>query len=250
MCNFFFCHYVFKKLSAAEASESVYMRERVKFIYCKFSFLNNQYVFQFQFQLKTFRTKWLIPVNVIISNCIPLCLHIALNDGWRIKERLVHLVSCLRQIFVSLFDKGLWFIYVYFVLNQFSVPQGAPQHFSAVGLSENTVSLAWDLPAKELRNGEITMYELIYYELVDSINVEERNITGTQHEITNLNMNTDYIFQIKAYTEKGAGPWSNRLQYRTFGLRTSGLSLLAWTRPTTKNILFLERWKLTMFVLI
>ena len=27
-CNFFFCHYVFKKPSAAEASESVYMRER------------------------------------------------------------------------------------------------------------------------------------------------------------------------------------------------------------------------------
>ena len=27
--NFFFYHYVFKKLSAAEASESVYMRERV-----------------------------------------------------------------------------------------------------------------------------------------------------------------------------------------------------------------------------
>ena len=30
LSNFFFCHYVFKKLSAAEASESVYMRERVK----------------------------------------------------------------------------------------------------------------------------------------------------------------------------------------------------------------------------
>ena len=29
LSNFFFCHYVFKKLSAAEASESVYMRERV-----------------------------------------------------------------------------------------------------------------------------------------------------------------------------------------------------------------------------
>ena len=26
LCNFFFCHYVFKKQSAAEASESVYMR--------------------------------------------------------------------------------------------------------------------------------------------------------------------------------------------------------------------------------
>ena len=30
LSNFFFCHYVFKKLSAAEASESVYTRERVK----------------------------------------------------------------------------------------------------------------------------------------------------------------------------------------------------------------------------
>ena len=29
MSNFFFCHYVFKNPSAAEASESVYMRERV-----------------------------------------------------------------------------------------------------------------------------------------------------------------------------------------------------------------------------
>ena len=30
LINFFFCHYAFKKQSAAEASESVYMRERVK----------------------------------------------------------------------------------------------------------------------------------------------------------------------------------------------------------------------------
>ena len=30
LSNFFFCHYVFKKPSTAEASESVYMRERVK----------------------------------------------------------------------------------------------------------------------------------------------------------------------------------------------------------------------------
>ena len=28
--QFFFCHYVFKKPSAVEASESIYMRERVK----------------------------------------------------------------------------------------------------------------------------------------------------------------------------------------------------------------------------
>ena len=32
LSNFFFCHYVFKKPSAAEASESVYMRERDKWV--------------------------------------------------------------------------------------------------------------------------------------------------------------------------------------------------------------------------
>ena len=30
LSNFFFCHYVFKRPSAAEASESAYVRERVK----------------------------------------------------------------------------------------------------------------------------------------------------------------------------------------------------------------------------
>ena len=30
MSNFFFCYHVLKKLSAVEASESIYMRERVK----------------------------------------------------------------------------------------------------------------------------------------------------------------------------------------------------------------------------
>ena len=32
LSNIFFCHYVFEKLSAAEASESVYMRVRVKLL--------------------------------------------------------------------------------------------------------------------------------------------------------------------------------------------------------------------------
>jgi netrin-G3 ligand len=99
------------------------------------------------------------------------------------------------------------------------VPQGAPQNFSAVGLTETSVRLAWDLPANKLRNGEIVSYQLIYYQLADSINVEEQNISGTQYDVTGLEMNTDYVFQIKAYTVKGAGPWSPRLQYRTFGKR-------------------------------
>ncbi|XP_052776376.1 tyrosine-protein phosphatase Lar-like isoform X3 [Mya arenaria] len=135
------------------------------------------------------------------------------------------------------------------------VPQGAPQNFSAVGLTETAVRLAWDLPAKKLRNGQITMYQLIFYQLVDSINVEELNISAdsTQKDIENLATNTDYVFQIKAYTEKGAGPWSSRLQFRTFGKqppvpenlkvqRTSPTTILVtWDEPLQNNIIEMYR---------
>ena len=69
------------------------------------------------------------------------------------------------------------------------------------------------------------MYQLNYYQLADSINVEDVNITDTVYDVTNLETNTDYVFQIKAYTSRGAGPWSSRLQYRTFGKRMSGYDL-------------------------
>ena len=42
LCNFFFCHYVFKKLSAVKASESIYMRERVKLIMLNVCLLETQ----------------------------------------------------------------------------------------------------------------------------------------------------------------------------------------------------------------
>lgn len=97
------------------------------------------------------------------------------------------------------------------------MPRGAPQNFSAVGLSETSVRLSWDLPAKKLRNGEIIMYQITYNKLAEPINVEDLNITETFVEISGLEMNTDYVFQIKAFTSRGAGPWSNKLHFRTFG---------------------------------
>ena len=39
LSNFYFCHYVFKNLSAAEASKSVYMRERVNAFVGKISMI-------------------------------------------------------------------------------------------------------------------------------------------------------------------------------------------------------------------
>ncbi|KAL4236406.1 hypothetical protein ACF0H5_004791 [Mactra antiquata] len=122
------------------------------------------------------------------------------------------------------------------------VPQGAPQNFSAVGLTENSVRLAWDLPAKKLRNGDIVMYQLVFHQLADSINVEEINITDTTKDVENLDMNTDYVFQIKAYTLKGAGPWTPRLQYRTFGKKPPAPQNVVAVRisPTTIQVMWDE----------
>ena len=61
------------------------------------------------------------------------------------------------------------------------------------------------------------MYEIMYHKRNDPIDVYDVNTTDTQLVIEGLEMNMDYVFQIKAYTSKGAGPWSNRLPFRTFG---------------------------------
>ena len=85
------------------------------------------------------------------------------------------------------------------------VPAGAPQNFSVTGVSETTIKLEWDLPAKHLQNGEIVMYQLTYHRLTDAIYVEDLNLTSTEHKVSGLDMNTDYVFQIRAFTSKGAG---------------------------------------------
>lgn len=75
----------------------------------------------------------------------------------------------------------------------------------------------WNEPEKHLRNGDIIMYEIIYHKRSDSTETNDLNTTDTHLAIEGLEMNTDYIFQIKAYTGEGAGPWSSRLPFRTFG---------------------------------
>lgn len=79
------------------------------------------------------------------------------------------------------------------------------------------MKLTWDQPARALRNGQIKMYEMMYHKRTDPVDVYDVNTTDTQLVIEGLDMNMDYVFQIKAYTSKGAGPWSNRLPFRTYG---------------------------------
>lgn len=97
------------------------------------------------------------------------------------------------------------------------VPSGAPQNLTAESLTETSMRLTWDLPASSLRNGDIIMYQVTYSKSGEDINEEDLNVTDTFIDLVGLEMNTQYIFKIKAYTSKGAGPWSNAVSFNTFG---------------------------------
>ena len=61
------------------------------------------------------------------------------------------------------------------------------------------------------------MYELQYHSASDTVDTNTVNTTNKFVVVEGLEINTVYYFFIKAYTSQGAGPWSNRFQFRTFG---------------------------------
>ena len=101
--------------------------------------------------------------------------------------------------------------------NLYLVPSGAPQNLTAMGKSATSVQLRWDLPARPHRQGEIALYEIMFSKRLEVTEDDTVNTTDKHVLIEGLDMNTDYIFKIRAYTSRGAGPWSNQLPFRTFG---------------------------------
>jgi netrin-G3 ligand len=100
---------------------------------------------------------------------------------------------------------------------RYLVPSGAPQNLTAMGKSPTSVQLQWDLPARPHRQGEIVLYEIMFRKRLEVTEDDTVNTTDKHVLIEGLDINTDYIFQIRAYTSRGAGPWSNQLPFRTFG---------------------------------
>jgi len=104
------------------------------------------------------------------------------------------------------------------------VPAGAPLNFTAIGVSSTSVRLQWDPPARQHRNGEIVLYELLYHDRRNPADDWPTNTTETSIVIDGLQPTTNYIFQIRAYTGKGPGPWSNQLPFQTFAAQRALLA--------------------------
>ena len=93
LSNFFFCHYVFKKPAAAEASESVYMRERVN------PFPDTEAVWRlaadnfWKHCHKRRNCSWLA-IYPLLTMILPGCFHGHLLQIYFMWERVNHYESC------------------------------------------------------------------------------------------------------------------------------------------------------------
>ncbi|XP_065160082.1 tyrosine-protein phosphatase Lar isoform X3 [Atheta coriaria] len=94
-------------------------------------------------------------------------------------------------------------------------PTGPPTNISYHFQTPDVVCITWDPPTREQRNGQIIKYDVQFHKKSDHSNIIERNVNTTKAVFTNLEENTEYVFHIKAYTNQGAGPYSEKISVET-----------------------------------
>ncbi|XP_030758828.1 tyrosine-protein phosphatase Lar isoform X5 [Sitophilus oryzae] len=94
-------------------------------------------------------------------------------------------------------------------------PTGPPTNITYRFQTPDVVCVTWDPPTREHRNGQIVKYDIEFHKKSDHNNIIVRNVTKTKAVFTNLEENTEYVFHIKAYTNQGAGPNSEKQTIQT-----------------------------------
>lgn len=89
-------------------------------------------------------------------------------------------------------------------------PTGPPTNITWRFQTPDVVCVTWDPPTREHRNGQIVKYDVEFHKKSDHTNVIFRNVTKTKAVFTNLEENTEYVFHIRAYTNQGPGPNSEK----------------------------------------
>ncbi|RWS18166.1 Tyrosine-protein phosphatase Lar-like protein, partial [Leptotrombidium deliense] len=95
-------------------------------------------------------------------------------------------------------------------------PKAPPQNITSRLQSPTTVVLNWDPPLPQYRNGRISGYGVQFNKVADYSSTEH-NTTQTRIVFSSLDENSEYVFRVCAYTSKGSGPWSSRMQVITPG---------------------------------
>ncbi|KAK9876722.1 hypothetical protein WA026_014961 [Henosepilachna vigintioctopunctata] len=90
-------------------------------------------------------------------------------------------------------------------------PTGPPSNITYRFQTPDVVCITWDPPIREHRNGRILKYDIQFHKKSDHNNDITRNVTTPKAVFTHLEENTEYVFHIKAYTNLGSGPYSEKM---------------------------------------
>ena len=93
-----------------------------------------------------------------------------------------------------------------------TVPSAPPQMLECVGISDTKMTVSWREVPPIHQNGIITLYEVSYTALEDHLDPapNHQNATDLSTNLTNLHESANYSVQVRAYTQVGAGPYSNQ----------------------------------------
>ncbi|CRK99959.1 CLUMA_CG013255, isoform B [Clunio marinus] len=94
-------------------------------------------------------------------------------------------------------------------------PSGPPVNISHRFQTPDVLSITWDPPIREHRNGQILRYDIQFHKKIDHGLGTERNTTIRKAVFANLDQNTEYVVRIRAYTKQGAGPFSEKIIIET-----------------------------------
>lgn len=95
-----------------------------------------------------------------------------------------------------------------------AAPIAAPQNVTDRLQSPSSIVLSWLPPPLQYRNGDIIQYGVLLYEVMGESTLE-RKTSETRMVLSGLKESTNYIIRVRAYTAKGAGPWSNTVRAST-----------------------------------
>ena len=97
-------------------------------------------------------------------------------------------------------------------------PCGPPRNFSATLLSftpaTTSIKLSWAEPP-EISHGKIIKYEIYVITRNHDFETFLSDVVNTSIVFDWLHPDTEYMFQVRAYTSVGSGPWTNKLPFRT-----------------------------------
>lgn len=91
----------------------------------------------------------------------------------------------------------------------FAVPSGPPTRVAVSALSSTSISVSWDLPLRQDRNGDITGYVINVTNLDSGVIQQFTAAMATNITISNLRPFTIYVTTVSAQTAVGMGPFSS-----------------------------------------